>query len=219
VGSYDRKSLIKGRAFSMKPKRTGYEYPTITELLNQSSLGRDEQFLFLEEKKNGQRITFGQWRKDLLEMAARFQNHSAKHIGVICDLTYECILCMYGVIVAGKVLVPLEGDLSPQMLDWYIEKADIDLLLYHDGVLEGAVSSCEAVQIPDFLRYPAEALTQWPHWEGDRDAFIFFTSGTEGEPCGVLLTQRNLSFLNSYRSYGKYKRRSFKIFVKRKHYI
>ena len=209
MGSHDsksRESLSKGRTFNMKQKRTGYEYPTITELLNQSSLGRDAQFLFLEKKKNGRRITFGQWRKDLLEMAGRIQNHSANHIGVICDLTYECILCMYGVIVAGKVLVPLERDLSPQSLGRYIEKADIDLLLYHEDAFEGEVGGCESVLIPDFLKYPAEALTQWPQWEGDRNAVIFFTSGTEGEPCGVLLTQRNLSFLNSYRSYGKYKR-------------
>lgn len=182
------------------------EYPTVTEMLNQSSLGRDEQLLFLEEKTNGQRVTFGRWRQDLLETAGRFQQQSAKHIGVVCDLTYECILCMYAVIVAGKVLVPLEGNLSGEALDRYVEKADIDLLLYHDGMIEGEVIRCETMQISDFLRIPAEALTQWPQWEGDRNAFIFFTSGTEGEPLGVVLTQKSFSFINSYNGYRKLNR-------------
>lgn len=183
----------------MKQTHTPYEYPTITEVLNQTSIGRDQQLLFLEEKKNGQQITFGRWRLDLLETAGRFQQHSAKHIGVVCDLTYHCILCMYAVIVAGKVLVPLEANLTAKALDQYAEKADIDLLLYHDGVFDGEVSRCETMQIPDFLSIPAKALQQWPQWEGDRNACIFFTSGTEGDPLGVVLTQRNLSFTNSYK--------------------
>ncbi|MBQ8610439.1 MAG: AMP-binding protein [Oscillospiraceae bacterium] len=190
----------------MKQKYIRYEYATITEMLDKTSVGRDGQLLFLEEKKDGRQITFDRWRQDLLETAGRFQQHSAKHIGVVCDLTYECILCMYGVIMAGKVLVALEADLPGETLKRYAEKADIDLLLYHDGMIEGDSVCCETMRIQDFLAMPAEALKEWPRWEKSREACIFFTSGTEGEPNGVLLTQRNLAFINSYSGYHRLSR-------------
>lgn len=190
----------------VKQKHLIYEYPTITEMLDRTSIDRHDQLLFIEEKRNGRQVTVGRWRQDLLETAGRFQRHNAKHIGVVCDLTYECILCMYGAIMAGKVLVPLEGDLSGDALDWYVKKADVELLLYHDGMIDGDVTGCESMQMPDFLAIYAEPLPQWPAWNGDREACIFFTSGTEGEPRGVQLTQRNLAFLHSYSSYKNYER-------------
>lgn len=200
MGSYDERGYI------LKQKYIRYEYATITEMLDKTSVGRDGQLLFLEEKKDGRQITFDRWRQDLLETAGRFQQHSAKHIGVVCDLTYECILCMYGVIMAGKVLVALEADLPGETLKRYAEKADIDLLLYHDGMIEGDSVCCETMRIQDFLAMPAEALKEWPRWEKSREACIFFTSGTEGEPNGVLLTQRNLAFINSYSGYHRLSR-------------
>ena len=88
MGSYDERNYI------LKQKYIRYEYSTITEMLDKTSVGRDGQFVFLEEKKKGQRITYDRWRQDLLETTGRFQQLSAKHIGVVCDLTYECILCI-----------------------------------------------------------------------------------------------------------------------------
>lgn len=193
----------------MKARKTdGLEYATITELLDRASAGQTEQLLFQEEKKNGRRVTVDGWRKDLLETAGRFRDHPAKHIGVVCSLSYACILCMYAVLVAGKVVIPLEADLTAEALTRYAEKADIELLLYHDGTFEGNFTYCETMQIPDFLRLPVEALQQWPRWEGSRNACIFFTSGTEGEPEAVLFTQRNLGFVNSYNGYHRMKRNS-----------
>ena len=141
---------------NVKQKHLIYEYPTITEMLDRTSIDRHDQLLFIEEKRNGRQVTVGRWRQDLLETAGRFQRHNAKHIGVVCDLTYECILCMYGAIMAGKVLVPLEGDLSGEALEWYVKKADVELLLYHDGMIDGDVTGCESMQMPDFLAIYAE---------------------------------------------------------------
>jgi long-chain acyl-CoA synthetase len=102
--------------------------------------------------------------------------------------------------VAGKVVVPLEADQTGETLDGYVDRADIELLLYNEDRIDGTVSRCEALLIPDFLSRPGVALSQWPAWEEDRNACIFFTSGTEGKPNGVVLTQKNMSFINSYAS-------------------
>ena len=185
----------------MKKKQlTNHDHGTMTELLKQAGSGRAEQLLFVEERKNGLQINYQRWEQDLLEAAGKMRELEAQHIGVVCDLTYPCIICLYAVMVAGKVVVPLEADQTGAALDGYIERADIELLLYNEDRIDGAVSRCEALLIPEFLSRPGTALSQWPVWEEDRNACIFFTSGTEGKPNGVVLTQKNMSFINSYAS-------------------
>lgn len=183
----------------MKHKQVEQQnFGTVTELLRQSCLNREDQLLFIEKRKDGHRITNRRWEQELLETVGKVRNLEAQHIGVICDLTYQCILCLYAVMVAGKVVVPLEADLTADSLDKYIHKADIELLLYNEDRIDGTVSRCETLTIPEFLARPGKALSQWPTWEEGRNACIFFTSGTEGEPNGVLLTQKNMAFVTTY---------------------
>jgi long-chain acyl-CoA synthetase len=185
----------------MKKKQLpNHDHGTIVELLRQAGSDRAEQLLFVQECKDGVRINYRRFEQDLLAAAGKIRELQAQHIGVVCDLTYPCIVCLYAIMVAGKVVVPLEADQTGETLDGYVDRADIELLLYNEDRIDGTVSRCEALLIPDFLSRPGVALSQWPAWEEDRNACIFFTSGTEGKPNGVVLTQKNMSFINSYAS-------------------
>jgi long-chain acyl-CoA synthetase len=185
----------------MKKKQLpNHDHGTIVELLRQAGSDRAEQLLFVQECKDGVRINYRRFEQDLLSAAGKIRELQAQHIGVVCDLTYPCIVCLYAIMVAGKVVVPLEADQTGETLDGYVDRADIELLLYNEDRIDGTVSRCEALLIPDFLSRPGVALSQWPAWEEDRNACIFFTSGTEGKPNGVVLTQKNMSFINSYAS-------------------
>ncbi len=174
-------------------------FRTITELLREACVGRKEQTLFVQlGEQEDQPITFGQWEHDLLRLAGKLRDMDAQHIGVVCDLTYRCVLCLHAVIVAGKVLVPLSTDMDSEVLEEYIRKADVDLLLYNEERIEEPVRGCASMLISDAIEMPGAGMEQWPEWEEDREACIFFTSGTEGTPNGVVLTQKNMAMVNSY---------------------
>ncbi|MBQ9142309.1 MAG: AMP-binding protein [Lachnospiraceae bacterium] len=191
----------------MKKKNELQQFNTITELLQKSSEKYSENTLFVQMgKPDKERIDYARWGKDLLAMAGRFQKLEGKHIGIVCDLTYDCILCMYAVMLAGKVVVPLAADLSAEVLEKYVEKVDIDLLLYNENRVEGTVKNCRMLLIPETYYLPGEPLQEWPEWEENRTAGIFLTSGTEGEPRGVVLSQKNMAIVNSYRSVHIYER-------------
>jgi len=191
----------------MKKKTEIPDYRTITELLQKSCEAFSDNILFVQMgKPNAPKVDYKSWGQNLLEMAGRFQKLKAKHIGVVCDLTYDCILCIYAIMVAGKVIVPLEADLSAEVLESRVKKTDIELILYNEDRVEGKVRGCEMLLIPQTYQLPGEPLQEWPQWEENRPAGIFLTSGTEGEPHGVVLTQKNMAIVNSYKSIAKYKR-------------
>lgn len=186
----------------MKSKYVTYSmtnYPTVTALLKDSCSRFKGEPLFYRNERNGAlSVDYTRWEHDLLETAARVQKLEAKHIGVICDLSYECLLTIYSIMTAGRVVVPLEADLTGKQVDEYAAQLDIDLILYHKERLDGACTVCPCMLFSDFFRGEVQPLNDWPEWEGDRDACIFLTSGTEGRKRGVVLTQKNMSFTNSY---------------------
>lgn len=186
------------------------KYSTITELLKESGKGKEDQVLFIQRKKGDSlKVDYRRWKQDLLAVAGKLQKQNARHIGVVCDLTYDCILCLYATMVAGKVLIPIEADQSMESIEGCVNRTDIDLLLYHPDKIDGALTlavtdrlketmGCQMMEISEFLSLPAEPLTQWPSWEKDRSACIFITSGTEGKPHDVVLSQKNMAIFNSF---------------------
>ena len=183
------------------------EFNTITELLKYSCNGRKDEILFIEEGKENSEVTYGQFEQDIFSIAGKLKALDVSHIGVVCNLSYNCILCLYAVIVAGKVLVPLSEDLSAEETEKYINKADIDLLIYNADRIDGIDTKCEQMDIQKLIQMEGQALTEWPQWEEERKACIFFTSGTEGEENGVVLTQKNTSYVNNYTDSGHINRR------------
>jgi len=187
-------------------KKKGNTFRTVAELLEQAGQGKEEQLLFVEERPGGRKVTFGQWNRELLETAEKIRTMEGNHVGVVCDLSYACVLCLYAVIEAGKTVVPLEADLSGEELDRYVARADLDLLICPENRTEGEVTRCKALTFSEFFALPSAGPGEWRRWEEERPACIIFTSGTEGEPRGVVLTQRNLAFTKSYSEGMKLKR-------------
>lgn len=177
-------------------------YQTITQLLQESCAGRSGRLMFTQLGSDAPAVDYGRWEQDLLATAGKVQQTGAEHIGIVCDLSYGSILCLYAIMVAGKVAVPLEADQEAAQLEQYIKQADIDLLLYRPERVDGEITGCKAVEVPDFLNTEAQPLPHWPQWEKERNACIFFTSGTEGTPRGVVLTQGNMAHVNSYAASG-----------------
>ena len=79
----------------MKSNKTeNRSYKTISQLLQHCGDGRKDETVFVEEKAGGQHVTYARWERDLLETSGKFAALGAKHIGLVCDLSYDCILCL-----------------------------------------------------------------------------------------------------------------------------
>ncbi|MBQ2952380.1 MAG: AMP-binding protein [Clostridia bacterium] len=176
---------------------SGTEAPparTITDMLAQACASRPEQTAFIDMGEPEQRFTYAQFREDLLAAAGKLQALAARHIAVVCDGSYTCVVHLYAVMVAGKVLIPLDAQLPQEDVATLLTRFDADLVL---GPQEDRCHPCPAISWETLPDTPGQPLTQWPRHEPDAPACIVCTSGTEGKARGVLLTQYNMAHTNN----------------------
>jgi fatty-acyl-CoA synthase len=117
-------------------------------------------------------------------------------VAYLCPNTVELLEAYFGVPLAGCVLVPLNVRLAPAELAFCLADCGAAVLVRHPSL--GGVAppaGREVVVGPDYeallARQPGDLFDPGPV---DEDAVceIFYTSGTTGDPKGVMLTHRNL---------------------------
>ncbi len=176
-------------------------YETVPELLRCACKRYAKDVLFAWKK--GRKLvekTYAQWKEDVLLLAGRMKSLKETHIGIICDYSYESILSIFAVIVAGKIVIPLESFQSRAFYENCIGMADIELIMYRGSALEEneKPNNCKLIQFQEMEALEGETLSSWPEWEKERPACIFFSSGTTGakKKC-VLLSQLNIATSNA----------------------
>lgn len=123
----------------------------------------------------------------------RFGDLAQCHIAVIARNSYDYLVCMYAILGAGAVLVPLNIEKSFEEISSEIHKADVKYLL-HDGEYcqrEAAFAvqyEGRLMRLNDYRSSVSEK--EWSvRFDPDALAMIMFTSGTTGISKGVCVKQ------------------------------
>ena len=145
------------------------------------------------------RRTYGEYaeRCDRLAWVLRDQLGVAPgdRVAWLCGNTAELLEAYYGVLLAGAVLLPLNIRLAPVELRAVLADAGASVLFRHPDQPDiGA--ELPTVVLGDeheagLAAAPAVAFPV-PDVDESAPAELFYTSGTTGEPKGVVLTHRNL---------------------------
>lgn len=115
------------------------------------------------------------------------------HIGILLPNSREFVAAFFGILMAGKIPVPLNHLLSPAQLLYVIQDADIDAIF---------TNSLFKSRIEDQVKYifnieenvPSFSFREESIQQGDEEdlAVLLYTSGTDvANPKGVMLTHRN----------------------------
>ncbi|WP_034759437.1 class I adenylate-forming enzyme family protein [Rossellomorea vietnamensis] len=117
----------------------------------------------------------------------------------------EFVISYFAVLRLGAIIVPVNAKLSPDELSFIVHHSDARAILAHEGVWE-TVESIELGHLlciktgktrgswksfEDMLNEGSKEKIECTMSEED-DATILYTSGTTGQPKGVLFTYRNI---------------------------
>jgi fatty-acyl-CoA synthase len=172
-----------------------------------------------------QRFTYRQFNQRSNQLSRALIELGVKPGDRVAFLSYNChrlLEAYYGVVQIGAILMPLNIRLSPYELGFILNDSEAAILFFDQDFLSLVESFRSELQsVKQFVclqdgEKPAWALSQSydellaekspddvpePEVDENEVAELFYTSGTTGDPKGVMLTHRNL-YLNAINVIG-----------------
>lgn len=123
---------------------------------------------------------------------------SGDRVAIFMENAPEYLYVQYAAWYAGTVIVPINAKLHPKEAAWIIENSEAALTFTNaskDDLLIGAGVVGQVVEVGDKwgnLFDDAKPVTTHVHRKPTDLAWLFYTSGTTGQPKGVMITHRML---------------------------
>jgi len=114
-------------------------------------------------------------------------------IALISPNSYEFVCVWFAIARAGLTCIPINYKLPQPQIDYCLTDSETSLIFY-DGALSHTVPA--SIKSYKILSDEYEALLDYspatmPAWDGDKINYIMYTSGTTGNPKGVITTYNN----------------------------
>ncbi|NOQ24125.1 MAG: amino acid adenylation domain-containing protein, partial [Bacteroidales bacterium] len=113
-------------------------------------------------------------------------------IGLLTDHSLAMMIGMLGILKSGGCYVPIDSTYPEERINFIIEDAEIDILLFSDLKLSSTIEVGIHFDIENSSLYK-ETKTNLEHINNPSNlAYIIYTSGSTGKPKGVMVEHRNV---------------------------
>lgn len=176
----------------------------LVNLLLESRKKFEENPVFLYREKTGvKHISFPEFLEDVRMKQVEYRRWTQKRIGLWAYNSYEWIVSAVALLLAGKTLILLDGNLSVRQLTELSRYTDVELLVLDREMMEekekitpyfpvclltlsvSASGNAGGVESKHVRELPVD-------WEEESGEFICFTSGTSKSSKGVVIRGETL---------------------------
>lgn len=114
------------------------------------------------------------------------------NVGLSCNRSIEMIIGIFAILKSGARYVPLNKDYPIERLSFIIEDSKIEHVVYntYEDALFEKLQGCNMIAVSDALTADTH-LNTVPKAIHD-GAYIMYTSGTTGNPKGILVSEKNI---------------------------
>lgn len=149
-----------------------------------------------------ERVTFGALDQLANQIALVVEQDDDPRIGLFFKQGIHMLAAQLGVLKAGRTYVPLDSDYPAERLDFIIDDANISHIITEADQVENlrdlTGEKCSILLIED-LQTDTGHIPRESEVDPNEIAYIMYTSGSTGQPKGVLQTHKNLiHFSRSY---------------------
>nr|WHN38868.1 polyketide synthase 7/nonribosomal peptide synthetase [Elsinoe perseae] len=176
--------------FSVQESGKGWSETLLLRLQDIAGEYRDKVAMFTAEEQNQDPVTYEQFWQSVESLACLLQRsgiHKGKTVAIFQTPTQLCIAAIFAIFMRGAIFVPLDPTLPAARLELMVARCKPMVVLFDgDAGISDPPLAAKTInlRVPPSDQYP-DNTAQTPIFASD-PAYIIFTSGTTGEPKGVI---------------------------------
>ncbi|MDW3191885.1 MAG: amino acid adenylation domain-containing protein [Cytophagales bacterium] len=182
---------------------TTVDYPkdrTIVDLFEAQSEKTPDQVAVVYQQ---QRLTYRELNHNANQLVSVLLQHTFQQkdrVAILADKSIEVITAMLAVLKAGMAYVPIDPQYPEKRIKHVLNDARVNIILTNIPVSLSISENRKIINLKDVAKSESPKLEKFD-LPSSNIAYIMYTSGTSGNPKGVMITHKNVVRLVQNQSY------------------